>query len=304
MGESCSRRGLARARPRRGASGLFLLLLVLAWDSSQAAQAEERVPNPEDGAMAAHVYANPYFGLAYPFAAGWKEGIVGPRPSADGYYVLGAVDSSDGTSGNLLITAQDMFFSPQPLDDAMSLIKAARQTMVALPGMQIDREPISVSVAGRAFGRLDYSGVGLYRSMLATEIRCHLVSFVATANDPAVLERAVLSLARLSPPPGPSARAAGGAGFPVCIKDYATGDNLLRRVEPRAAAPYFARIAVRIIVGVDGSIEHIHVIKASEEQRKNIIEALAQWRLKPLRANGEAVVVETGLVFEFKPATH
>jgi hypothetical protein len=255
--------------------------------------------------MAQHAYANPYFGLAYPFASGWKKGVAGPRPSADGYYVLGAVDSTDGISGNLLITAQDMFFSPQRLDDAMALIKATRQTMATLPGMQIDREPMSVDLAGRAFGRLDYSGVGLYRSMLATEIRCHLVSFVATANDAALLEQAVLSLAHMSLPPEPSARAAGDdAGFPVCIKDYASGDNLLRRIEPRAAAPYFARIAVRIIVGVDGSVEHIHVIKASEEQRKNIADALAQWRLKPLRVNGEAVAVETGLVFEFKPAAH
>jgi hypothetical protein len=290
------------AQPRRANRGLFLLLLLLAWDCRQAVQADERVPDPEDGMMTPHAYANPYFGLTYPFAAGWRDGTGGPLPSAEGYYVLGAVDSADGISGNLLIAAQDMFFSPQPFSDAMALITATRRTMAALPGMQIDREPMAVSVAGRAFGRLDYSGVGLYRTMLATEIRCHLVSFVATANDPALLEQAALSLARLSPPE--TSAHVGDTGFPVCIKDYATGENLLRRIEPRAAAPFFTRIAVRIIVGGDGDVQHIHVIKASEEQRKNIAEALVRWRLKPLRVNDQAVAVETGLVFEFKPAAH
>jgi Gram-negative bacterial TonB protein C-terminal len=306
MGERRSRPESAQARPRRGTRGLFLLLLLLlALSSGRAARAEERMPDPEDGTMAIRSYANPYFGLAYPFLHGWRAGTAGPPPSAAGYYVLGAVDSKDGISGNLLIAAQDMLFSPQPIDNAMALIKAARKTMAALVGMQIDREPMAVSIGGRDFGRLDYSGVGLYRTMLATEIRCHLVSFIVTANDPALLDEAALSLAHLSLPPEPAARAFGsteaGPGFPVCIKDYAIGDNLLRRIEPRAAAPYFARIPVRIIIGPDGSVKHTHVIRGSEEQRKNIEEALVQWRLKPRRVNGDAVDVETGLTFEFKP---
>ena len=305
MDERRSRPETAQAQPRRGPRGLWLLLFLRAWSSSEAGYAAERLPDPEDGAMAIRSYTNPYFGLACPFAAGWKEGIAGPPPSAAGYYVLGAADSKDGISGNLLIAAQDMFFAPQPFDNAMAQIKAARKTMAALAGMRIDRDPTAVSIAGRDFGRLDYSGVGLCRTLLATEIRCHIVGFIVTANDPALLQQAVLSLAHLSLPPEPPAQALGGAepgaNFPVCIKDYATGENLLRRVEPRSAAPYFARIAVRIIIGADGGVKHTHVIKASDEQRKNIEEALTQWRLKPLQVKGEAVEVETGLAFEFKP---
>jgi hypothetical protein len=282
----------------------FLLAFLLARSCGPAAHSDERVPDPEGGVVTPHAYVNPYFGFTYPFAAGWKEGLAGPRPSADGYYVLGAVDSTDGVSGNLLIVAQDMFFSREPLDDAVALTRATRRTMAALPGMQIDREPTAVSIAHRAFARLDYSGVGLHRTMVATEIRCHLVSFVATANDSVMLEQAVQSLARLSAPSESSARASDGTSFPVCIKDYASGDNLVRRIEPRAAAPYFTRIAVRIIVGKDGRVEHTHVIKASEEQRKSIMEAVAQWQLKPLKVHGAAVAIETGLVFEFKPALH
>lgn len=282
----------------------FLLSLLLAWSCGPAAHSDERAPDPEDGVATPLAYVNPYFGFTYPFAAGWKQGLAGPRPSADGYYVLGAVDSTDGVSGNLLIVAQDTFFSREPLDDAVALAKATRRTMAALPGMQIDREPTPVSIAGRAFGRLDYSGVGLYRTMLATEIRCHLVSFIATANDREVLQQAVQTIARLSAPPESSAPEADGTSFPICIKDYARGDNLVRRIEPRPAAPYFTRIAVRIIVGKDGHVEHTHVIKASAEQRQNIMEALAQWQLKPFRMKGAAVAVETGLVFEFKSASH
>jgi outer membrane biosynthesis protein TonB len=58
---------------------------------------------------------------------------------------------------------------------------------------------------------------------------------------------------------------------------------------------------VRIVVGTDGKVKHIHVINAAPQQRKNIEEALAQWELKPHLVSGHAVEVETGLVFEFKP---
>jgi outer membrane biosynthesis protein TonB len=59
-------------------------------------------------------------------------------------------------------------------------------------------------------------------------------------------------------------------------------------------------IPVRIIVGADGSVENVHVISATDDQRRSIETALYQWKLKPYMVEGRASAVETGLVFKFK----
>jgi len=44
--------------------------------------------------------------------------------------------------------------------------------------MTIDREPSEMRIVNRDVWRVDFSGVGLYRAMFVTEIRCHLVSSI------------------------------------------------------------------------------------------------------------------------------
>jgi hypothetical protein len=43
----------------------------------------------------------------------------------------------------------------------------------------------------------------------------------------------------------------------------------------------------------------VHVIHGSPQQRRNVEEALWQWKFKPPRVNDESVELETGLVFRF-----
>ena len=258
-------------------------------------------PDPEGGAVTNGAYQSEYFALAYQVPPDWKEGLGGPPPSAGGYYVLSALVTKDEVSGSILIAAQDMFFAAKPLESAMAMVKDARQAMATVAGMRIDRGPAEVTIAGHGFGRLDYSGVGLYHALLATSIRCHVLSFVITANDPALLQKAILSLDRMSLPAEASAGTSGSA-LPACVKNYATAPNILRKVEPRPVGPNFVPIPVRIIVGADGRVAHIHVINALQEQKKSIEDAVRQWEFKPYQSGGRAVPVETGLVFEFKPA--
>ena len=56
-------------------------------------------------------------------------------------------------------------------------------------------------------------------------------------------------------------------------------------------------IPARIIVGIDGTVKHVHVIRATELQRKGLEDALRQWTFKPHVVAGQAVEVETGLAF-------
>jgi hypothetical protein len=92
-----------------------------------------------------------------------------------------------------------------------------------------------------------------------------------------------------------------GSAVPVCLKDFATGPNLVHRVEPSPAGPQFLKIPVRFIIGTDGKVKHIHVISGFPEQKAAVANALAQWRYKPYEVKGRPAEVETGLVFEFKP---
>jgi hypothetical protein len=250
--------------------------------------------NPQDGKVRGETYTSDYFDLSYRLPPGWTEGLAGPDPSPSGYYVLRTFLPRGELTAAILIAAQDIFFTVKPIGDTAAMTNDVRQAMSQVDGMTIDHEPSEMRVAGRPMHRVDFSGVGLYRAMFTTEIRCHLVSFNLTARDPELLARLALTLNGIFP-----SRWRYAAANPVCIKDYAAGENVLHRVEPAAAGPKFTPVPVRIIIGADGGVKHVHVIRASNQQRKNIEDALVQWKFKPHRTDGRAVAVETGLSFTF-----
>jgi len=251
------------------------------------------VANPEDGKVANAAYTSKYFDLSYPLPQGWTEGLIGPDPSHTGYYVLSTLTPKSEGNGTILISAQDMFFALDPPSDAASAANDIRQAMSQVEGMTIDREPLEVRIADRRIQRVDFSGVGLYRAMFVTEIRCHLVSFTFTARDPEGLASMTESLDRLSFAGGKDAT----ASVPRCVRDYAAGENLLSRVEPAIVGSIATPIPVRIIVGTDGGVKHVHVVRGTAEQRSSIEVALRQWKLRPYEIEGKAVEIETGLVF-------
>jgi hypothetical protein len=252
------------------------------------------MPNPEDGKVANGVYTNDYFGLSYPLPEGWAEGLAGPEPSHLGYYALRTLIPRDELDGTILIAAQDMFFADKPLGNAVEAASDFRRAMSEIEGMTIDRDPLHMQIADHLVERVDFSGVGLYRAMFVTETRCHLVSFNLTARDPEQLARLALSVNSLS--------FAGRKGTPVsapaCVKNYAVAENLLKKVAPAIPGPTFTPIPVRIIVGADGQVKHVHVVRATVDQRRSIELALAQWRLRSYAAQGRAVEIETGFVFQ------
>ena len=271
--------------------GMLACLVSLAWHPGSAAE----MPRPEDGVVADGVYANDYFDLAYPLPAGWTEDVAGPPPSANGYYVLASLVPAGPPTGTILIGAQDLFFAAAPSDGPAALARAFAASMSRIAGMQVDR-PTEVALAGRGFSRVDFSGVGLYRSTFFTASRCHLVSFNLTANSPEKLAALVLTLDRL----GTARAGAAQPPDPPCRKGHARAENVLSRVDPPPSGPAFTPIPVRIVVGRDGGVRHVHVIRASREQRSGIEAALGQWRLKPYVIDGRAAAVETGLVIEFR----
>jgi hypothetical protein len=283
-------------------AGLAITCLVgwLAWRYGAAVlpfgAVTSQIVNPEDGKVTNGAYTSRYFDLSYPLPKGWTEGIAGPDPSHSGYYVLSTFTPAGELTGTILIAAQDMFFAAKPPSDAAAAAKDFRHAISAVEGMTIDREPLEVRIADRAVQRVDFSGVGLYRAVFLAEIRCHLVSFNLTARDPEALASLTQSLDRLSFAGGKGA----AASAPRCIRNYAVGDNLLSKVEPAITGSIATPIPVRIIVGTDGSVKHVHVIRATAEQRKGIESALRQWKLRAYEIEGKAVEIETGVVFQLR----
>jgi hypothetical protein len=251
--------------------------------------------NPEDGKVADGVFVNDYFDLSYRLPEGWTEGLAGPEPTQSGYYVLGTWAPKRDLVGTVLVVAQDMFFAPDS-SEARNIVAEFRQVMSAVDGMTIDSEPAPVSVGGRPGYRIDFSGVGLFRSMIAIEIRCHVLTFNLTSRDPELLAGLVRSLDNLA-----SVRKMSDP-IPECLRDYATSENVVHRVEPDDVGAKAVSIPVRMIVATDGSVKHIHVIRASAALRRNIEEALRQWKFKSYVKQGRPVEVETGMTFNFKPA--
>ena len=248
-----------------------------------------RPVNPEDGQVVNGVYVSEYLDLSYRLPRGWTAGLPGPAPSQSGYYVLGTWISQGDPAGAILVSAQDMFFADKSGDDVKAMAVDFRQVMSSVDGMTIDREPAEVTIGGRAGYRVDFSGVGLYRSMFAIEIRCHIVTFNLTTRDPALLERFARSLDQ-------DVQSKSGRAAPKCVRDHAVADNFIQRVEPADTGAKAAAIPVRIVVTKDGSVRDVHVIRATMTQKRSIEEALRQWKLKPYLNQGRAVEVETGVL--------
>lgn len=257
---------------------------------------------PEGGTIANGVYRNSYFGLQYPLLRGWTKDLAGPPPSSTGYYSLVAFKPEGELTATILIAAQDMFFYPKPIKDTMDFLA---QMQKDLDPSLTSSEPASVEIAGRSFGRFDFSGAGLQHSVFATEIRCHIVSFIFTSRSSKQIQELAASLNKI---PLASDTTSGAASqskepttpWPICVRDYATDDHIVRRTYPVGSSPGFPSVPVRIIIDEQGKVRHIHPIAGSPEHIKSVADALSQWVFKPYVVNGHPVEIETGLRLEFR----
>src|SRR5260370_17101854 len=89
----------------------------------------------------------------------------------------------------------------------------------------------------------------------------------------------------------------GGGDVPVCIKDYASGENVTERVDPIFTERRFNLVPVRIIIDKEGKVKHIHFLSAFPEQAKAVTDALFQWRFRPFLPHGPPGEGETGILF-------
>jgi len=278
------------------------ILVKGAWSSAS----DSTTPMPEWGSVTNNIYSNSYFGLTYTLAPDWTQEYYGPPPSDSGYYVLAQVtpaNKSKGTlRGSILIAAQDLFFTLAPGANALELMKYAEETLQ--PDYRVERPLAPVSIANRSFVRFDYFSpvAQLHWYVLATQIRCHMVQFVFTSRDIKLMQALIQEMDKMNLPAeaGPiSGR--GGGDVPACIKDYASGENVMERVDPVFNERRFNPAPVRIIIDKKGKVKHIHFLSAFPDQVKAITDALFQWQFRPYLRDGKPVEVETGIMFGRAP---
>jgi hypothetical protein len=279
-----------------------VILVKGAWTSAS----DSKTPLPEGGSITSNVFNNQYFEISYGLPPGWTEKYQGPPPSDTGRYVLaqiGPADTYKGSSrGNILITAQDMFFTALPAVNAVDLINQMKDNLQS--DYEVELPPTDLKIGGSSFRFFAYKSpvAGLHWYVAATEIRCHAVEIVLTSRDTKLLENLLLDMNKMKVPAeaSPSAGTGGGA-FPVCMKDYARDENLIARVDPVFTERTFNSVPVRIIIDKTGKIRHIHFLSAFPGQSKVITDALGQWKFKPYLQAGHPVEVETGIMFGHAP---
>jgi hypothetical protein len=278
------------------------ILVKGAWSSAS----DSATPLPEGGRVANNVYSNSYFGLTYPLSPDLTEKYSGPPPSDSGYYVLAQLRPANafkGTSrGTVLIAAQDLFFALTPATNALELINYNKESLNA--DYKVEQPPTLVRIADHSFVRFDYGFpvAELHWYVLATQIRCHMIQFVFISRDTKLLENLIDGMSKMNLPDeaGPiSGR--DGDEVPVCIKDYASGENVVESVSPVFAEPRFNPVPVRIIIDKEGKVKHIHFLSAFPDQAKAITGALSHWRFRPYLRDGHTVEVETGIMFGRAP---
>jgi hypothetical protein len=272
-----------------------VILVKGAWSSAS----DSVTPVPEGGNVANNIFSDPYFGMTYPVPPDWAEKYKGPPPSDTGRYVLTQIRPTETfkgpARGTILITAEDMFFTPLPAAHAVDLINYSKDHLQA--DYKVEMPPSPTRIADHSFTFFAYwsPAAELHWYVLATEIRCHAVEIVLTSRDTKLLESLVLDLNKLKF--SSEAAPAGGGTVPVCLKDYANDANVIARVDPVFTEHRFNPVPVRIIIDKEGKVKHIHFLSAFPDQAKLITDALKQWKFKPYRRDGQPVEVETGLMF-------
>ncbi|MBZ5523904.1 MAG: energy transducer TonB [Acidobacteriia bacterium] len=270
-----------------------------AWSSASDAT----TPVPEGGALSNNVFTGQYFGITYALPPDWIEKFTPPPPSDTGNYVLAQMTRSDTykgeAKGTIMFAAQDMFFTPLPAANARQLVNYSRDHLAK--DYEVELNPTQTTIGGRPFTFFAYwSPVAeLHWYVLATQIRCHTVEFVLMNHDPKALAEMVRDVNNKMKLPAETGAAGGtgGGSFPVCVRDYATGENVIERVDPVLTQRRFNAIPVRIIIDKQGKVRHIHFLSAFPEQEKTISDALKQWKFRPYERDGQRLEVETGIMF-------
>jgi hypothetical protein len=275
-----------------------VILVKGAWPSEK----NSATPVPEGGSISNNVFRNQYFGITYPLPADWIEKYTGPPPSDSGRYVLAQISRPNtykgSARGNILITAQDLFFSPLPATNALQLIDYAKTHLGV--DYKLERERMQTKIAGHVFASFAYwsPAAEMHWYVLVTEIRCHAVEFVFMNHDPKTIERTVLRMNGMKLPNEASPTGgAGGSGDTVCIKDYARGANVIDRIAPVFSEQRFNPIPVRIIIDKQGNAKDIHFLSAFPDEAKAVSDALSHWKFRPYRREGQRLEVETGMIF-------
>jgi hypothetical protein len=282
-----------------------------AWSSASDAT----TPLPEAAALTNSVFTDQYFGITYPLPSGWFQKFAPPPPSDSGRYVLaqlgrsgsfelGQSDSSKGeNTGSIMFTAQDMFFTPLPVANARQFVNYSKNH---LPDYyQVELKPTQTTIGGQSFTFFAYWSpeAELHWYVLATQIRCHTLEIVLMGRNPKALQDLVLDMGNKMklPAEASSTGGTGGGNVPVCIKDYATEEHVIERVQPVLTERRYNPIPVRIIIDKAGKVRHIHFLSAYPEQEKAISDALKQWQFRPYERNGQRFEVETGIMFGAAP---
>jgi hypothetical protein len=281
--------------------------IVLVKGASPSAS-DSVTPVPEGGNVTNHVFSDPYFGMTYALPSDWEEKYEGPPPSDSGRYVLAQFRPGDTfkgpARGTILVTAQDMFFTPLPASNALELINYSKDHLQA--DYKLEMPPTPTKIANRPFTFFAYwSPVAeLHWYVVATEIRCHAVEIVLTSRDTKMLENLILDLDKMKMPAEANPMVgAGGGDVPLCVKDYASGANVITRVDPVFTERRFNSVPVRIIIDKEGNVKQIHFLSAFPDQAKAVTDALKQWKFRRYLRDGRPVEVETGIMFGRTPYT-
>jgi hypothetical protein len=263
------------------------------------ASSDEAMPVPESGAVAANTYRNPYFGLVYAAPAGWLQQADGPPPSDTGTYVLAQFAIYDTAHermrANVLLTAQDLFFTPLEVTTGKELLDALRKSLSS--NFVLEPGPAELTIGGRSFTRLAYSSpvAGLHWRILSTDVRCHALRFTFTGTDPKLLDAAERSFSKMD-------LSALANDAPPCVAGYAAAEHVVEKTDPRLTGSHVNTIPARVVIDAEGRVKSVHILSAFPDQSVEILAALKSWRFQPYIHDGQAEEVETGITFGYVPA--
>src|SRR5215471_8348921 len=168
-----------------------------AWYSAS----DSTTPVPEGGTVSNNVLNNQYFGITYTLPQDWIQKHTPPPPSDSGLYVLAQIApastyNKEKSRGVVTFTAQDLFFTPLPANNARQLVYYSKNHLQDV--YKLELKPTETRIAGQSFIFYSYGSpvAGIHWYVMSTQIRCHAVQIVMSSQDTRLLESLFLALGK------------------------------------------------------------------------------------------------------------
>lgn len=276
------------------------------------------------GRIADGVYSNDCLGFSLPMPAGWEQDSKAAAKDGKAVHIFGGgltllyLRQTGNPSGLELIhlNAFDASDKSESTQEFVSqLVHQQARSLHLKDGTVIQKDLVRdaspVQYGGKQFFRGEFKQSDptgkFYVGTIYTKFRGYFIGGTFIERSPEELDKTFDTLRDISfREDQRDARCVEDAINPgkMRVSEEVALHMLISKVEPVCPADAHCEgtVVLNAVIGVNGDVENLTVVSGAPLLTSAAIEAVKQWKFKPLQAGSEAAKMETQITVPFHPA--